>query len=186
MSAAVIYQSKYGSTETYAKWLAEDLGAELLEAKAVKPQDLTKYSAIVYGGGLYAGSVSGIQLLTKNFESIKGKPIYLFIVGVSDMTNTVNTNVISGHVEKIMPPEIWKSVHLYCLRGGMQYSKMSFMHRTMMKMMIKMLGKKPENQLSAEEKSMIDSFGKDVNFTNRSSIAPITADIRKYLESAKS
>lgn len=32
MNTAVIYKSHYGSTETYAKWLAEDLNAHLLQA----------------------------------------------------------------------------------------------------------------------------------------------------------
>ena len=30
-----------------------------------KPEDFTNYDVVIYGGGLYAGGVSGIKLLTK-------------------------------------------------------------------------------------------------------------------------
>jgi len=72
MDTVVIYKSNYGFTEAYAKWLAEDLGAELLQADRVKPAYLQKYQTIIYGGGLYASGINGIELLTKNFEKKGG------------------------------------------------------------------------------------------------------------------
>lgn len=178
MSTAVIYQSKYGSTETYAKWLAEDLGADLLVANQVKPADLQRYQTIVYGGGLYAGGVNGIALLTKNAESIKDKAIYLFTVGAADVTDKENTTAIRMGLEKALPASLWDTAHLYHLRGGMCYSKMSFMHRTMMNMMMKMVRKKPESELRAEDKMMLETYGQDIDFTDRASIAPLVADIK--------
>lgn len=177
MKIAVIYQSKYGFTETYAKWIAEDLGAELLIANKVKPADLQKYSTIVYGGGLYAGGVSGIALLTKNFESIKDKAIYLFTVGAADVADTENTNAIRSSLEKVLPTAMQKSTYIYHLRGGILYSKMSFLHRTMMSMMIKMLRKKSESELRAEDRMMLETYGQDVDFTDRKTIVPLVSAI---------
>ena len=37
---AVIYASHYGFTEAYARWLAQELAADLLEAGKVKSEDL--------------------------------------------------------------------------------------------------------------------------------------------------
>lgn len=178
MKTVVIYQSKYGSTKIYAKWLAEDLGADLLVANKVKVDDLQKYGTIVYGGGLYAGGVNGIALLTKNAESIKGKAIYLFTVGVADVTDKENTTAIRMSLEKALPASLWDTAHLYHLRGGMCYSKMSFMHRTMMNMMMKMVRKKPESELRAEDKMMLATYGQDIDFTDRAAIAPLVADIK--------
>lgn len=70
---AVIYKSKYGSTKKYAQWIAEELGADLMETDKTKLSALQNYDVIVYGGGLYAGGVSGISLVTKNFSSIMDK-----------------------------------------------------------------------------------------------------------------
>lgn len=177
MNAIVIYQSHYGSTETYAKWLAEDLNADLQKADRVKPADLQKYDVIVYGGGLYAGGVNGIAVLTKNFERIKDKSLYLFTVGASDMTDSENIAAIRSGLEQKLPPAMWEKVHLYHLRGGMHYSKMNFLHRTMMNMMIKMLRKKPEGELRSDEKDMLAAVGKDTDFTSREALKPLLSDI---------
>lgn len=178
MNTAVIYQSKYGFTAAYAKWLAEDLDADLLVAGQVKPSDLQKYSTLVYGGGLYAGGVNGIALLTKNAESIKDKSIYLFTVGAADVTDTENTTAIRTGVEQALPISLRGVVRIYHLRGGMCYSKLNFLHRIMMNMMIKMVRKKPANELSADDKMMLETYGQDINFTDRTAIAPLVADIK--------
>ncbi|BCJ96549.1 hypothetical protein acsn021_41180 [Anaerocolumna cellulosilytica] len=178
MNTAVIYKSHYGSTEIYAKWLAKDLDADLLQAEQVKPADLQKYQTIVYGGGLYAGGVNGIALLTKNFELIKDKALYLFTVGAADVTDPENLKNIRSALEQKLPPAMREKLHIYHLRGGMRYSKMNFMHRTMMNMMVKMLRKKAENELRAEDKIMLETYGQDIDFTDRAAIVPLVADIR--------
>ena len=179
MKTAVIYQSKYGFTEIYAQWIAEALGADLLKAETVKAADLQKYGTIVYGGGLYAGGVSGISLLTKNFERIKDKALYLFTVGAADVNDPENTTAIRSALKKVLPPPMQETIHIYHLRGGMRYSKMSFIHRGMMDMMIKMVQKKPEIELRAEDKMMLETYGQDVDFTDQQAIAPLIADIKE-------
>lgn len=178
MKTAVIYKSKYGSTETYAKWLAEDLGADLLQADRVKPNDLAKYQTIVYGGGLYAGSVNGISLLSKSFEIIKDKDLYLFTVGSSDVTVPATTTAIRSGLAQKLPSALFAKLHIYHLRGGMLFSKLSLLDRGMMGMMIKMLRKKPENEQSADEKGMLATISQDTDFTDRTTIAPLVADIK--------
>lgn len=178
MKTAVIYQSKYGSTEKYAKWIAEDLGAELLVGSRVKPADLQKYDTIIYGGGLYAGGVNGISLLIKSFESIKEKQLYLFTVGAADVKSEETVAAIRHELERVMPEEMRNSVKVYHLRGGMLYSKLSFIHSTMMKMMIKMLRKKPDSELDDYEREMLASIGQDSDFTDRAATAQLVSAVR--------
>ena len=47
----VVFQSKYGTTEKYARWIAEALRCDLLERKNTKAEDLKAYDTIIYGGG---------------------------------------------------------------------------------------------------------------------------------------
>ena len=54
MKSIVIYKSKYGSTKTYAEWIASELSCEALDAKNIKADSLLEYDNIIYGGGLYA------------------------------------------------------------------------------------------------------------------------------------
>lgn len=176
---AVIYQSKYGFTKAYAQWLAEELGADLLIASKVKPVDLDFYQTIIYGGGLYAGGVNGIALLTKNAERIIDKSLYLFTVGISDVTDNENISAIRANLDKALPVTLKNKIHIYHLRGGLRYSKMSFLHRIMMKMMAKMIRSKSESELRAEDKIMINSFGQDVDFTDAASLRSMIEEIKK-------
>ena len=59
----VVYISIYGSTKTYAEWIAQALNARLARAKEVKPGSLSDYDTVIYGGGLYAGTIAGERLL---------------------------------------------------------------------------------------------------------------------------
>ena len=71
----VIYESKYGFTLRYAKWISEALSCKLLEQKNVRPKDLEETDTIIYGGGLYAGGIilfSGKKLYTARSEEGSG------------------------------------------------------------------------------------------------------------------
>ena len=84
MSVAVVYYSKYGTTEQYARWISEETGADLLDARKCKIRDLAGYDTIVYGGGIYAGGIKGIELITKNWSgALEGKKVLVFAVGIT-------------------------------------------------------------------------------------------------------
>ena len=181
---AVIYASHYGFTEAYARWLAEDLSADLLESGKVKKEDLEGHGTIVCGGGLYAGGVNGISTLVKNAERLQGKKLYLFTVWASDPPEPENITNIRNGLSKALPPQLLETMHIYHLRGGLRYSKMSMVHRTMMAMLRKVLLKKPEAELRSEDRALLETYGQDVSFLDRDSIAPLAEDIRRGAEQA--
>ena len=59
----VLYGSKYGSTKQYAEWIAEELNADLLDVNDANLQNIKNYDTIIYGGAVYAGGITGINLL---------------------------------------------------------------------------------------------------------------------------
>lgn len=65
----VVYKSKYGSTKKYAEWIADTLGTELSDASKINIESLKKFDTIIYGGGLYASGIIGINLITKSFNN---------------------------------------------------------------------------------------------------------------------
>lgn len=174
---AVIYKSHYGFTKTYASWIAEELSADLMEADKVKAADLQRYHIIIYGGGLYAGGVSGFSLITQNFESFQDKSLYLFTVGAADVSDEENIASIKGSLARVLTPPMLEKIKVYHFRGGLSYSKMGFMHKAMMGMMHKMLLKKPESELRSEDKAMLETYGQDVSFVDKNLIAPMIQDI---------
>ena len=79
----VVYKSKYGSTEKYAHWIAEDVKADIFKADNVKLDILLDYDTIVYCGGLYAGGILGFSLIKKNYAQLKNKKIIIVAVGAT-------------------------------------------------------------------------------------------------------
>lgn len=169
----VIFESKYGATRQYARWIAEALSCPLFERRAFRPRDLAQYETIIYGGGLYAGSVNGIKFLTKNWDLISGKRVVLFTCGLADPSDPENVSTIRNALSKALPPEIIEQIQLFHLRGSINYSALSLVHKFMMAMLRKMLLKKDPLSLRKEDKLLLDTYGKYVDFTAQESIQPL-------------
>ena len=168
----VLYDSQYGFTEQYARWIAEDLGGDCAARKDVNPQQLQKYDGLIYGGGLYAGGVSGLKRFAKQLPSLAGKRIALFTCGVADPSEPQNVAHIREGMAKILTPE-QRKLPIFHLRGGLDYSRMGMVHKAMMGMLKKMLESKPEQELTGEDRQILATYGQTIDFTDRASVRPI-------------
>lgn len=169
----VIFESKYGSTKRYAQWIAEALSCPVFERKKFNLQDLMHYDTVLYGGGLYAGGVSGIKLITQNWQLLCGKNVILFTCGIADPADPENVRHIRESLEKALSSEMLEKLHIFHLRGGIDYARLSFVHKSMMAMLRKMLLKKEEQDLSQEDKQLLETYGTRIDFTDRKSIQPL-------------
>ncbi|WP_035292230.1 flavodoxin domain-containing protein [Clostridium sp. KNHs214] len=167
---AVIYKSKYGSTKKYAQWIADEVKGNLFDASEIKVEMLKEYDTIVYGGGLYASGISGISLITKNFDIIKDKKIIVYTVGLA---STDKKEVFAPIIEKNFPKEIINNIKFFHFRGGIDYKKLSLVHKAMMAMLKKVVSKKPEDKLTDDDKGLLATYGDKVDFTDRSAIVPL-------------
>ena len=70
-NTAILYKSKYGATKKYVSWLREELSCSVFPADKAVIKNLAAYDSIVLAGGIYAGGISGIRFLQKNYEQIK-------------------------------------------------------------------------------------------------------------------
>lgn len=171
----VIFESKYGSTRRYAEWIAKELSCPAFERKKFALQDLSLYDTVVYGGGLYAGGVSGIQLITKNWGLFCEKNVILFTCGLADPAEPANVSHIRESLSKVLTPQMQQRLQIFHLRGGIDYSGLNFIHKSMMAMLRKMLLKKEPQKLSMEERLFLETYGKCIDFTDQESIRPLVA-----------
>jgi menaquinone-dependent protoporphyrinogen IX oxidase len=165
MRTAVIYASKHGTTKQYAAWIAEELRAELLEAGSVSASKLRDFDCIVCGGGLYAGSILGVNRVAKN----PCKNLVVFTVGLADPQNTDYSPLL----KKNFPPNTAQPLKVFHLRGGVDYKKMGIIDRIMMAMMKKAVEKKTDAERTGDDKIFLETYGGKVDFTDRSAIAPL-------------
>ena len=168
-----IFESKYGSTRRYAQWISQALSCPLLERKEAKIQNLLTYDTIIYGGGLYAGGVSGIKLLTDHYEKLRDKHLILFTCGLADPADPENVAHIREGLAKVLSPEMLEHIRLFHFRGRIDYTKLGFVHKNMMKMLHSVMVKKDPSGLREEDKQMLETYGKTVDFTDQTAIHPL-------------
>ena len=167
----IMYHSIYGTTKKYAEWIAEELSGDLYEVQYVKAETLKDYDTIVLGCALYAGSIKGLHLI----KSIKDKKIIIFTCGLGDASKTEKMKEIRQSIAKVITEPSLQNIHLFHLRGGIDYSKLSFIHKMMMWVVKKMILKKTYEAMSEDEKGIVESYGKAVDYTDRDSIAGIVS-----------
>jgi len=176
----IIYFSKYGTTKQYAEWIATELNGDIFIINNFKQIDLSKYHTIILGSGLYAGSIQGIDLLIQNYEVIKDKKLVIFTCGLADYSKPKNINSIFKRIENVMPKEILQNIKIFYLRGGINYKKLSLIHKIMMWMMKTMIRKnKIENDDKEEYQEFMETYGKIVDFTNKKNINELTTYCNK-------
>ena len=84
-----------------------------------------------------------------------------------------NIASIRNRIAKVLTNEIMKDIKTFYLRGGMDYSKMSFLHRTMMAMMKKSEARIPEDKKTDDDRLLLETYGKTIDFMDRNSISEI-------------
>ena len=175
MSPIIIYGSCYGTTKQYAEELSKRTNIEAISFKNVKK--INAYNTIIYLGGLYAGGVLGMAKTIKKLKDFSNKKIIIVTVGLSDPTDEVNKNNIRNNIKNQIQKEIFEKAKIFHLRGGIDYSKLNFAHKTMMKLLYNSVKNLPEEKLTAEDRAMIETYNKKIDFIDFSSLEQIISEI---------
>ena len=165
----VIYKTKYGSTKSYAEWIAEDLGCEAVNAKDIKIDDLLQYDTIIYGGGLYAEIINGVSLITKNIEKLKDKKIIVYTTGITPLD--VRAYYDGEVLEKNFKNGVPENVKIFNFLGKMKMEELTLVHRTALKSLKKIMSAK-ENP-SDMVKLLIELCDADGDFSDRAQITKL-------------
>jgi flavodoxin len=166
----VVYKSKYGSTKKYAEGISNRLNADLFECSEIKPDKLNEYDTIIFGGGLYASGINGISLITKNYQRLKDKNLIVFTVGLS---STDDKEIFKPIIKKNFVEEMSNNIQFFHMRGGIDYKKLSLVHKPMMAMLKTIISKKKEEELTGEDKMMLETYGDKVDFMDINTIEPL-------------
>ena len=169
MNDIVIYKSRYGSTKTYAEWIAEALSCNAIDEKGVKVEDLLSYDTIIYGGGLYAENIAGINLITKNLDKLRDKKIIIYTTGITPLD-------CKDYYDKLVMEKNFKGkdmtdIRVYHFLGKMILSELSFPHRAAIKTLKKIMSEKQNP--TAMERLLIDLCDADGDFTNKDAICDL-------------
>ena len=173
MKTLILYGSQYGTTKRYADELSRLTGLPAVSYE--KAPDLAGCEQIVYLGGLYAGGVKGLKQTAKKFPA--GVRLILVTVGLADVQDEQNIENIRRSVRRQLPAEVLQNAAIFHLRGGIDYGRLNFTHKTMMTLLYNHARKLPPEQQNAETRAMIETFGTKVDFVDVAALGPVAAAI---------
>ena len=177
MDSIIIYGSQYGTTKMYAEELSKRINVKALSFEKI--DDINKYNKIIYLGGLYAGGVLGMSKTFKKLNDMNNRRIILVTVGLADPKNAENINNIRNAIKRQLSKNILEKIKIFHLRGGIDYSKLNFVHKTLMNLLYKKAKNLPEEKKTVEDKAIIETYGKKVSFIDFSDLDGIVSEFSK-------
>lgn len=169
MNKIIIYGSEYGTTKTYAQKFGELTKISVVDYEQLP--SLAEYDKVFYFGALYAGGVKGLKKTVKALG--KNTKLIITTVGLADVTDTQNTDSIKKSINRQVPSTVLERTQIFHLRGGIDYSKLNFAHKTMMSLLYNKTKNLPEEKQTPEVKSMLETYGKQVYFINFELLTPL-------------
>lgn len=165
MKKLVVYQSSTGFTAKYAAWIAEALSCEAKELKRVSAGEVAECDCIIFGGWIMGGMITGLDKMRK----MNPKQLVVFAVGATSNSEEVRNNLKNqNHLEQ---------TPFFYFEGGLNFEKMSFFPKMMLKMMQKSVAKK-ENK-TEQEKEMEKLFAGSVDNSDKANIEPLVALVKE-------
>ncbi len=146
----VLYKSKTGFSEKYARWIAEELDCDLAEFSAFDRSKLQNYQLIIYGAGLYAGQINGIGKIKGWMEENPQIIWVVFATGATPDKQAYEELIFKSNFRQGEA----RPAHFFYLLAGINYEKMGFFNRLLMKIFGRMAAKKQGTTIPKKQTSV--------------------------------
>ena len=192
----VLYTSQYGAAETYARWIAEALGCQALPLAGFSKKELQDYDTVIYGGGVQAGGVRGLEPFTK---WIKGdlklrqmakrgtiseaeaagsgafdRQYYIFAVGISLDSEENRLQLRDINFDK----DWLRDLPCFFLPGAFDPAKLAGVDKAIIKVATKMFLDKPEAQAAAEDAQVLRYFETGCDLIDRTRTTALIESVK--------
>lgn len=174
MEGIILYQSKYGATKRYAKWLSEETGFAMLETQKAKIGELMRYDTILLGGGIYASGIVGLSFLSKHIGALQGRKLIVFCSGASPYDERAFSELVRRNLKGNL-----QGIPCFYCRGAWDMNAMGLMDRAFCKMLKKSLAKKQPGEYMPWEEALMAAGDGPCDWTDQKYIAPILAELAK-------
>lgn len=176
MKGIILYQSKYGATEQYAKWLAEEMQFDCVKISEADISKVLAYDIVVAGGGIYASGIAGLSFLRGHMEVLQGKILAAFCVGASPYDEKAMQKLYSANFKDTL-----QDIPCFYCRGAWYESRMKFKDRMLCKMLQKAVLRKDPSTYEPWEDALVHAMGGDCDWTDKQNLAPMIAHLQAYV-----
>lgn len=173
----VAYRSRYGHTRSYAEWLAADLDADLVDLGERSSATLAGAAVAILVTPIYAGRLLGAKRFAALAGQAPGVPLVGVSVSASDPADPTNTSAYRAAFEAVFPAALQARMRWFHLRGGIDYPRLSLVHRVMMWLAVR-AARRAAADGDAEAQAMVATYGTEVDFRDRTTIRPIVDHVR--------
>ena len=192
----VLYTSKYGAAEAYARWIAEALGCRAVPLDKFSKKELQGYDTVIYGGGVQAGGIRGLEQFTK---WIKGdlklrqmakrgtiseaeaaeigafdRQYYIFAVGISLDSEGNRLQLRDINFDK----DWLRDLPCFFLPGAFDPAKLAGVDKAIIKVATKMFLDKPEAQAAAEDAQVLRYFETGCDLIDRTRTTALLESVK--------
>lgn len=147
MNTIVIYATKKGSSELYAKTFAQNNRYRIFKQEQVSSEELAKADEVYYFGSVYAGKVIGLEELKKKLSG--NSHLTIISVGLTAVKDQEKLAEIREGVSKEFP-----QASFYHLRGRLIKQQLNMPEKIILKMISKSSKKKPLQEKLEIEKAI--------------------------------
>ncbi len=171
MRTLIIYYSKTGSTEKYAKDIGKAVNADVIPFKKFKAKMIQDYDTIVFGSRVVGSRIQKIDEFLRAYDDMQEKNVILFSVGMSVTSKETRDNMISANLLDMY------HVRYYQLRGSFDYQKLGGLEKFMFANSLRMIARDPE--ASADQKMLLEIKDRPIEFYDQYGIDKIITVLNK-------
>lgn len=141
MNILVIYKSKTGFTKEYAEQIAQALACDALPFESITEKEIRSADVMIFGSRIHAGRVDGLPKVKKMLNDHPGKALIVFATGATPMAAD---DVVQGIWNDNLSEAEKEAIPHFYFQSGLRYERMSFIDRTLMKAVARLMGKKKD------------------------------------------
>ena len=166
----ILYQSRTGFTERYARWLGE-----ALEAPAIPLRDYSKgleqaYEVLVCGGPVYGNELDGLKTFRRIRKGAPDKRFLYFATGVRPDSPRTRRLVLGYNFKEKEQPE------LYYFQGGLCQERLEPGQKALLTGFRSMIQRRRD--LQEEDRSLLERLHTDGDYTDEAQIAPLVERLK--------
>jgi len=178
MNIIVIFNSKTGFTKRYAEWIAEELACDTLPYKDFTSDAVSGKDVVIFGTRIHAGIVEHLNKIKTYFNNPAKQKFIVFATGgtpneAESVINNIWVNNLSESERKTIP-------HFY-MQSGLNYEKMGFIDKKLMKMAAWFMGKKKNK--NDHEAGHAQAIQKSYDVAKKERIFPLVCYVKDKLTS---
>mgnify|MGYP003195163907 FL=1 len=173
LKSIIVYGSKYGTAKRYAEKLSEMTNIPAVSYKKIGR--LKEYDLVIHFGSIYAGGIKGLKKTVKSIR--KDVKLIIATVGLYDINDEGNVEAIKKGISSRLSSQIMDNTTIFNLRGSIDYEKLSFAHKQLIKLLCKILKSIPEDKKMPEQDDMLKCLKSKADFVDFSLLDQIVDEI---------